>query len=390
MSDVLAWTALLLPLLIAALLAVRLLLVRRSEAELGWKLAAQKAAQAEATERSIRSVHAAELARTLHDDLGHRLTLAAVETAALQVRADTELAPEIDRLRESISQCVEALNRSVSNLSQDSGRTRLKSAVEAIASDLGRTGTSVRVSVELLEDSNLLNDATDSDAVDDDALPASVTAMLLSVVREGCTNALRHAPGSSIDVRVKDDEDVLVVDVENNAADGSGGNGLGLQGTQHGLRGLTAQLETLGGSLEAGPTADGWRIRAQCPRHPVFDIDEARSVLIRRRRRTRQLLIAVPVAVAVLMLAIPAVAVFGQAALSRLPTSEFETIEAGQGEDSVRQKLPVVEMESPPPQKRAGDCVHYESTISPFDRTDVYEVCFSDGLVSSTTTIPAP
>lgn len=390
MSDVFAWTTFLLPLLIAALLAIHLVLARRREVELGWKIAEQKSAQIEATEQSILSAHAAELARSLHDDLGHRLTLAAIESAALQVRANSTLSPDIARLHESIAQCVEALNRSVSELTQDVGRFNLRSAIEIIAADLRRASTSVRVSVELSAEVGAPAHLQRADPADEDNIPATVSAAILSVVREGCTNALRHAPGSSIDVHVSDDDGDLVVEVENDLAMDSETSDLGLRGSQLGLSGLRVQLETLGGRLNAGPSSAGWRIRARCPRRPNFDLDQERNALVRQQHRTRRLLIAVPVAVAVLMLAIPVAAVLGQAALSSLPTNEFEAIRVGQDEESVRQELPLVEMESPPPQERAGDCVHHESTFSPFERTDVYEVCFSDGTVRSTTVIAAP
>jgi len=102
------------------------------------------------------------------------------------------------------------------------------------------------------------------------------------------------------------------------------------------------------------------------------------------------MLIALPVATAALMIAIPVGMVLGQAALSRLSATDFAAITVGESESSARSQLPIVEMEAPPQQVGSGDCRHYESTFSPFERTEVYEVCFTNGQVNSTTIIPAP
>src|SRR5690606_15121512 len=105
MSDVLVWVAISLPVSVAAVLAWRLLLLRRQEAELGWELAAQKESRAAETEQRIRTDHAAELSRTIPDDRGHRLPHASVEAAARRTRAGTDLAPDVERLRASIAEC---------------------------------------------------------------------------------------------------------------------------------------------------------------------------------------------------------------------------------------------------------------------------------------------
>lgn len=140
MSDVIAWLMIILPVLVAAVLAGRLILLHRREAELGWELAAQQSALAAETAQRIRSEHAAELARTIHDDLGHRLTLAAVETAALRTRAGDALAADLEHLRSSIADCVEALNRSVLGLSDHHADGRFDSGIEGIVEQVRRSG----------------------------------------------------------------------------------------------------------------------------------------------------------------------------------------------------------------------------------------------------------
>lgn len=377
MSDVLVWVAISLPVSVAAVLTGRLLLLRRQEAELGWELAAQKESRAVETEQRIRSEHAAELSRTIHDDLGHRLTLASIEAAALRTRAGTDLAPDLERLRASIAECVEALNRSVSGLSLEAKGSGLEESIEHIADTVRQTETPVQVDIQVAR--NLAGSTPSS----------TTTSTAISVVREGCTNALRHAPGAPIRIRIQSDRGEVVIGVENDAADTAVGPTIAPTGGR-GLRGLRTQVEELGGSLKTGPSGDGWHIRASLPLQATTGVNEARHALAHRRRRTRRMLIALPVATAALMIAIPVGMVLGQAALSRLSATDFAAITVGESESSARSRLPIVEMEAPPQQVGSGDCRHYESTFSPFERTEVYEVCFTNGQVNSTTIIPAP
>lgn len=376
MTDIFAWGAILLPVLVAAVLTGRLLLLHRREAELGWELAAQKESRAAETEQRIRLEHAAELARTIHDDLGHRLTLAAIEAAVLRTRAGEELTSGLEQLRASISECVESLNRSVTGLSVKKQGAGLKEGIEDIVDAIRRAGASVQIDFRINEDPTM------------GSAPSSLAGdVSLAVVREGCTNALRHAPGSPILIRARTEHDEIVIDVENEAAAEQPATTMG---SGRGLQGLAIQVEDLGGSLNTGPRGDGWLVHARVPLHSPTGVEEARRLFVRRRRRTRRMLIALPLATASLMIVLPVGAVLGQAALSVISPADFSAVSIGLPESVAHSRLPVVEMESPPRQLGSGTCRHYESTFSPFERTEVYEVCFAHGQVSSTTIIPAP
>src|SRR5699024_4205688 len=379
MSDVVVWGMIVLPVLVAAVPAGRLLFLRRREAELGWELAAQKSALAAETAHRIRSEHAAELAHTLHDELGHRLTLAAVETAALRTRVDSEFTADLELLRSSIAGCVEALNRSISDLSDRHVESPLDAAVEQVAEQIRGLGGSVQVDVTFTSPTGDISD-----------LPAAGRLALLAVAQEGCTNALRHAPGAPIVIRARAEHDAVELEVENGTAGDRTALPAAPPGSGRGLQGLTAQVEALGGELKAGPHDDGWRLHARVPQHPVPGTDEVRMDLLQQRRRARWKLVLLPVAVAAVLIALPVAAVLGQAALSTLSPTDYASVFVGQKESAAKARLPLFEMEAPPPQVGSGDCRHHESTFSPFERTDVFEVCFADGQVRSTTIIPAP
>ena len=94
------------------------------------------------------------------------------------------------------------------------------------------------------------------------SLPA--TSVVYRVVQEGITNALKHAPGSKIDISVLLGSDVAV-NVENSASI-AGSSPLDAIIGGHGLEGLRERVRGLGGSMRAGPeTAGAWRLSVRFP-----------------------------------------------------------------------------------------------------------------------------
>lgn len=83
------------------------------------------------------------------------------------------------------------------------------------------------------------------------------------IVQEGLTNVLSHAPGSS-DVQVLLDRcaDHVVAEVSNSTDRPGAGPQKAAPGSGRGLAGMRERAAAHRGSLEAGPTDDGWRVRA--------------------------------------------------------------------------------------------------------------------------------
>jgi signal transduction histidine kinase len=97
-------------------------------------------------------------------------------------------------------------------------------------------------------------------------LPASVDATGYRIVSEAVTNVLRHASSEEVAVRVRREDDAVVIEVED---DGVGRrtpvNGHA-PGTGNGLRGMHERALAVGGTLEAGPRRHGgWRVEASLP-----------------------------------------------------------------------------------------------------------------------------
>ena len=93
------------------------------------------------------------------------------------------------------------------------------------------------------------------------AVPTPVGAASYRIVQEALTNVLRHARATRASVVVRVDADAVSIVV---ADDGTGNGGSG--GAGAGVRGMRERATALGGTLDAGPGADGgWRVEAWLP-----------------------------------------------------------------------------------------------------------------------------
>jgi signal transduction histidine kinase len=107
-------------------------------------------------------------------------------------------------------------------------------------------------------------------------LPEGVDLSAYRIVQEALSNAMRHAPGSHVQVHVAYRPDGLALDVRNDAVPPASSavpvlvaSGARAAGGGHGLVGMRERATMLGGSLEAGPTADGgFRVTAVLPVSP--------------------------------------------------------------------------------------------------------------------------
>ena len=94
-------------------------------------------------------------------------------------------------------------------------------------------------------------------------LPDGVNLSAYRIVQEALSNAIRHAPGSAVQVKLFYGEAALVIEVRNDASAAAplkngeqpAAAGLG-HGGGHGIIGMRERATMLGGSLRAGPTPD--------------------------------------------------------------------------------------------------------------------------------------
>lgn len=199
------------------------------------------------------------LARELHDSVGHALTITTVQAAAAQQvgRSDPAF------VARALAAIEEAGRTAMADLDHVLGLLRAGEAsvnapqrdlsdVPRLVEEAGAAGT--KISAEL--------------APDLDAVAAAVSREGYRIVQEALTNAIRHAGGAPVDLRVGRTSGGLLIEVTNplptsaegrespDSADGLGGRG---------LLGMAERVRVLGGDLDTGRRGGQWRVSARLP-----------------------------------------------------------------------------------------------------------------------------
>jgi signal transduction histidine kinase len=100
-------------------------------------------------------------------------------------------------------------------------------------------------------------------------LAPDVVDVAYRVVQEGLTNALKHAPGAKVQITLKDEHEQIQLTVLNGCSPARP-SGLESSGGGFGLDGMSERVVACGGTLHAGPTAEGgWCLTARLPSHGV-------------------------------------------------------------------------------------------------------------------------
>ncbi|WP_433463595.1 sensor histidine kinase [Spirillospora sp. CA-128828] len=210
-------------------------------------------ARARATAERVRRAERLELARELHDVVAHHITGMLIQAQAAQVvarRNPGEVTGSLVEIEDAGTDALAAMRRVVGLLRDaddaapaSPGPERLGALVERF----GRQGPPVLLSV----------------ADEEATWPPEVTSTVYRIVQEALTNVLRHAPHArSVGVTVGRDRRGVTVEVVDDGPAGSGRHHRG----GYGLIGMRERVETLGGSLSAGPrTGGGWSVRATLP-----------------------------------------------------------------------------------------------------------------------------
>jgi signal transduction histidine kinase len=196
----------------------------------------------------------ARIASELHDIVAHAISVMVVQASAGQRLAahDPELTAEtFANLASAASQAEADLGRLVALLADQHaiGDAPNLSLVEELIAHAAGSGLDITLRLE----------------GEREGVPAASAELAYRIVQEGITNALRYAAGSAVTVIVRGDRDALAVRVKNDPS-ASDAALVGV-GTGNGLRGLRERVGARGGTLEAGPTADGgWQLSARLPR----------------------------------------------------------------------------------------------------------------------------
>lgn len=201
------------------------------------------AREAVATERT-------RMARELHDVTAHHLTGLLVQSQAAKKIYDTD--PETVRLL--LDGITKQGKKSLDSMRQIVGILRLDSSSEVIPQPLiADIPGLVNDSRPTLLGINLCMESNFADAED------AVQLSTFRIVQESLSNAIKHSPGSIVDISLTRKGPILEIVVSNTAST------ITARTADHGfgLIGMRERAELLGGRLNAGPTADGgWRVEA--------------------------------------------------------------------------------------------------------------------------------
>ena len=95
-------------------------------------------------------------------------------------------------------------------------------------------------------------------------LEPEVEAVAHHIAREALTNAMKHAPGAPLEIRVELSGDELTITALSDAV--TTASPLAATGSSLGLTGMRDRVEAFGGTLAAGPdSGGGFSLRARLP-----------------------------------------------------------------------------------------------------------------------------
>ncbi|TCO52565.1 histidine kinase [Actinocrispum wychmicini] len=185
----------------------------------------------------------ARIAREMHDVLAHSLAGLALNLQGARLVLVRDGASE-----EAIQQ-VERAQR----LATD-GLAEARRAVAALRSDRQRSVKDL--AAQYGPDANLqvIGDAGD--------LPEDAEDTLYRAAQETLTNVRKHAPGAKVEIRLEHGDHEVALTVTNHG----GRRAAPSRDPGYGLTGMRERAQLLGGTFEAGPVEDGWRVHLTVPR----------------------------------------------------------------------------------------------------------------------------
>lgn len=218
--------------------------------------AEQAEAQVELRAEEARRENRDDIAREIHDVLGHRLSLLSVHAGALEYRSN----PHPDEVRQAVGTIRVNAHKALQDLREVIGVLRAPSLdtpqpslsdLEELIEQARETGTRVTMSMRVAGDP-----------------PDAQQRTMYRIVQEGLTNARKHAPGADIEIRVEGEPaEGIRVSVHNDEGTHLTPGRYTSRSEGHGLIGLSERVRHLHGHIEHGPAPDrsGWNLTVWMP-----------------------------------------------------------------------------------------------------------------------------
>jgi signal transduction histidine kinase len=224
-------------------------------------LLAQKIRAQEALAEHAAADERRRIAREVHDVIAHSLsiTLLHVTGARRGLQQDRDIDDAVEALQQAEQlgrQAMADIRRTVGLL--DNSPTRpARTAPEpglddvgSLVADFERAGLDVTLHADGLEQ----------------CVPATVGLALYRIAQESLANIAKHAPDSKATVELHVSPASVSLLVKNRLPAAVSG---GRSAEGRGLRGMRQRVELLGGAIDAGPSTDGWSVRAEVPLQDV-------------------------------------------------------------------------------------------------------------------------
>jgi len=204
------------------------------------------------------SMHAEKLqiARDLHDAIGHTLSVASLHASvAAEAKDPGTMRSAVSEVRAATSEALRELRRTVKVLR--AGPATAPMSNPDLAS-LGRVFDAARAA-------GLVVEAEIS--IPDGALTPPTEVAAYRIIQESVTNVLRHAAASTIRVRATVVDGVLTLTVSDDgqAGDATASAGPSARRRGSGLAGMRERAELLGGSFSADHGPEGFTVTARLP-----------------------------------------------------------------------------------------------------------------------------
>ncbi|WEV74739.1 histidine kinase [Bifidobacterium sp. ESL0798] len=202
------------------------------------------------------------IAREIHDNVGHLLTRALMQTQAASAVAnatgDDTATKQLAGINASLNEAMTMVRRSVHDLEDDG------TDFEAQIADAVHVMDSARPDFSVTLDCDIEN------------TPAPVVRCLTAIIRESLTNVIRHSDSSSASVSLHDYPAFWQLAVFNKTTtkplnQPTNPSSPDLRGM--GLADIEQRVHALGGTSLCGPYRDGWRVFVSLPKAPWTKAD---------------------------------------------------------------------------------------------------------------------
>ncbi|MFJ9040854.1 sensor histidine kinase [Streptomyces sp. NPDC102406] len=356
----------------------------------GWARAEQLEREHRIVADRARLRERARIAQDMHDSLGHELSLIALRAGALQVApglTETHRTAAAE-LRAAASDATDRLHGIIGLLREEDDEP----------APLAPAGESVEELVERASGSGLRVRLVGA--------PAPEDRTTYRVVQEALTNAAKHAPGAPVVVETHHGPAETTLTVTTYAPTPTPGptpphphpRGSGT-GTGTGLLGLHARVTALGGTFEAGPHKDGFRVTAKLPttatpraepatptRPPAPDTDPGGYAQAHRTARRRVALAFAGAATAGTVLIGGAFTWYAYTKTHAVLTPQaYAQLRVGTPLAEAALHLPDRTISDPPveraptPPPAHAECRYYRASGELFVTVEHFRLCFDDG-----------